>query len=75
MAYNEKTKQTTINYIRENLEDIRFRVYKGEKQALIEESQRAGYSAFSRFIIDAINEKAGRNLLTMPRERNAKKKI
>ena len=73
MGYNEKSKQNTIRYIEENLDTIRFRVAKGGKDALIEEAAQSGYSAYSRYIIDAVNEKAGRELWKMPRERNAKK--
>lgn len=75
MAYNAKQKETTMRYIDENLDTIRFRVRRGEKALLEEEVKRAGYSAYSRYIIDAINEKAGRELLTMPRERGEKKPI
>ena len=74
LSYNERSKQNTIKYIEENLDTIRFRVRRGEKDALIKESRVAGYSAYSRYIIDAVNEKAGCELLTMPRERDAKKK-
>lgn len=74
MAYNERQKQTTIKYIEENLEEVRFRVRRGEKADLEAAAAAAGYSAYSRFIIDAINEKAGREVLTMPRERREKKK-
>ena len=73
MAYNEKQKETTMRYIDENLDTIRFRVRRGEKAALEDEARNAGYSAYSRYIIDAINQKAGRQLLTMPRERGEKK--
>lgn len=73
MAYNERQKETTIKYIEENLDTIRFRVKRGEKLRLEEEAMRAGYSAYSRYIIDAINAKAGYDLLTMPRERGEKK--
>lgn len=72
MAYNERSKQATIKYIEENLDTIRFRVQRGEKDALIAESKKQGYSAYSRYLIDAVNEKAGRTILTMPRERTAK---
>ena len=72
MAYNAKQKETTIKYIEENLDTIRFRVKRGEKPLLENEAKRAGYSAYSRYIIDAINEKAGYALLTMPRERGEK---
>lgn len=72
MTYNAKRKETTIRYIEENLETIRFRVRKGEKDQLEDEARRAGYSAYSRYIIDAINEKAGRPILTMPRERKTR---
>ncbi len=73
MSYNERSKQNTIKYIEENLDTIRFRVRRGEKDALIKQSQAEGYSAYSRYIIDAVNEKAGYKILTMPRERDAKK--
>ncbi len=73
MAYTEKSKMTTIRYIDENLDTIRFRVKRGEKEALEQEVKASGYSAYSRYIIDAINEKAGKALLTMPRERGEKK--
>lgn len=71
MAYNAKQKETTMRYIDENLDTIRFRVRRGEKALLEETARKAGYSAYSRFIIDAINEKAGAPILTMPRERKA----
>lgn len=74
MAYNEKMKQTTIKYIEEKLDTIIFRVRKGEKAQLEEEAARSGYKAYSRYIIDAINAKAGRDLLTMPTERGTKRK-
>ncbi len=73
MAYNARSKENTIRYIDENLDTIRFRVRRGEKAQLEDEAKRAGYSAYSRYIIDAINEKAGRPILTMPRERGEKK--
>ena len=74
MVYNEKQKLNTIKYQDENLEVIRFRVRKGEKAELEAEAAEAGYSAYSRYIIDAINAKAGRDLLTMPNERGSKRK-
>lgn len=74
MAYNEKQKLNTIKYQDENLDVIRFRVRRGEKAELEAEAARAGYSAYSRYIIDAINEKAGRVVLTMPTERGTKRK-
>ena len=73
MTYNEKQKATTMRYIDENLDTIRFRVRRGEKAALEDEARAAGYSAYSRYIIDAINQKAGHQLLTMPRERGEKR--
>lgn len=75
MPYNEKQKATTLRYIEENLDTVRFRVRRGEKAVLEDEARRAGYTAYSRFIIDAINEKVGRPILTMPRERGDKKPV
>ncbi len=74
MAYSERQKQTTMKYIQDNLEEIRFRVRKGERDALVEAATKAGYSAYSRFVIDAVNEKAGSSILTMPSERGSKRK-
>lgn len=75
MAYSEKQKQNTMAYQADNLEVVRFWVKRGEKGELEAEARRAGYSAVSRYIIAAINEKAGRDLLTMPRERGEKKSL
>jgi len=72
--YNEKQKNYLLKYQEENLDVIKFQVKRGEKAALVEAAAAAGYSAYSRFIIAAINEKAGRELLTMPSERGTKRK-
>lgn len=72
MSYTERQKEYTIKYLEEKLDMIRFRVPRGGKDALIEEATRQGYSAYSRYIIDAVNEKAGREVWPMPRERAKK---
>lgn len=71
MAYSQHQKDYTMQYQAEKLDLIRFRVPRGEKAALEAAAAAAGYSAVSRFIIAAINEKAGQQVLTMPRERKA----
>ena len=71
--YTQAQNKATQKYIAANLEEVRLRVPKGGKEALIEEATDKGYTAYSRYIIDAVNEKAGRELWPMPRERNAKK--
>ena len=34
MAYNQKQKEYTMNYMKENLDEIKFRVPKGQKAAI-----------------------------------------
>ena len=64
--YNESRNKSTQKYIAANCEEIRVRVRKGEKQKLIDAAERAGYPAYTRYVIDAINEKAGCDLLRVP---------
>ena len=69
--YNEYISRGTQKYLAKNKQEIRFWAMKGDKERLIEAANQAGYTAFSRFIIDAINEKAGRIIITVPMEREA----
>ena len=61
--YNESRNKATQRYLSKNLEQVRFYVRKGEKDALKEEARRAGQS-LAQYAIQAINERAGRQLLT-----------
>ena len=64
--YNGYTKEQckrTQAYKRENLDEIRFRVKKGEKAALQEEARKQGQS-MAQYLIQAINQRAERQLLT-----------
>lgn len=63
MAYTEAQKRATMRYLKENLEEIRFRVKKGDKAALQEEARTQGQS-MAQYIIGAVNDKAGRQVLT-----------
>ena len=63
MAYTNAQKRATQKYIRENLEEIRFRVRKGEKAVLQEAAKQAGQS-MAQYVIHAINAHAGKQLLT-----------
>ena len=63
MAYSDAQKRATQKYIKENLEEIRFRVKKGEKALLQEAAKEAGQS-MAQYVIQAINDRANRQLLT-----------
>ena len=62
-GYTKEQGKRTQSYIRENLNEIRFRVKKGEKAALQEEARKQGQS-MAQYLIQAINQRAERQLLT-----------
>lgn len=62
MTYNEKQKEYTINYMKEKLDEIKFRVPKGQKAVIREHAERQG-EKLTPFIVRAINE-------TMKRDNN-----
>lgn len=55
MAYNEKQKEYTMNYMKEKLDEIKFRVPKGQKEAIRNHAEAHG-EKLTPFIIRAINE-------------------
>ena len=61
--YDAARNRATQKYIRENLEEVRFRVRKGERDKVKQEAQRCGQS-LTQYLIQAVNERAGRQLLT-----------
>ena len=63
MAYTDAQNRATQKYIKENLEEVRFRVKKGEKVVLQNAAKEAGQS-MAQYVIQAINERAGEQLLT-----------
>jgi len=63
MAYTEAQNRATQKYIKENLEEVRFRVKKGERAVLQNAAKEAGQS-MAQYVIQAINERAGFQLLT-----------
>lgn len=63
MPYSEAQKRATMEYMKKNLEEVRFRVKKGERAALQEEAKANGQS-MAQYLIHAVNEKAGRQILT-----------
>ena len=62
MAYSDAQNKATQKYIKENLEEVRFRVRKGEKAILQQAAKEAGQS-MAQYVIQAINERAGQQLL------------
>ena len=59
MAYTEAQKRATQKYMKENLEDIKFRVKNGEKAKYKAAAQNAGLS-MAQFFITAADEKIER---------------
>ena len=53
--YNESSKKATLKYIKENLEEVRFRVKKGEKDRYKSHAERIG-KPLRRLIMDLIEE-------------------
>ncbi len=67
MAYTAAQNKATQKYIKENLEEVRFRVQKGEKAILQQEARDNGQS-MAQYIIQAVNNRAGHQVLTPSKE-------
>ena len=63
MAYTQAQNKATQKYIKENLEEVRFRVKKGERAALQQAAKDSGLS-MAQYIIKAINTYADHQVLT-----------
>lgn len=59
--YTEKSKEYTMNYMKEKLDEIKFRVPKGQKQIIREHAEKRG-ETLSPFIVRAINETMQRDI-------------
>lgn len=66
--YSAKQNEWTKRYIKENLEEVRFRVRKGERALIAAEAESLGMSV-AAYLTEAVNEKAGRQILTPAGER------
>lgn len=71
MSYNEAQKKATMKYQKEKLEQIAIRVPKGDRATLKAEAEQVGQS-MAQYIIQAVNVRAGRQLLT-PADAKAEK--
>ncbi len=67
MAYTAAQNKATQKYIKENLEEVRFRVQKGEK-ALLQQEARDNGQSMAQYIIQAVNNRAGHQVLTPSKE-------
>lgn len=61
--YSPAQNKATQAFLKENREQVRFWVRKGELEDLQAEAERNGQS-MAAFVIQAVNEKAGRQILT-----------
>ena len=61
--YNQARNKASQKYNAEKLEQVNFRVQKGEKAILQQAANDEGRS-MAQYIVQAINEHAGRQLLT-----------
>lgn len=57
--YNEKQKKYTMDYMKEKLDEIKFRVPKGKKEEYRNEAEKVN-KKLTPFIIEAIEEKIDR---------------
>lgn len=62
-GYTPEQGKATQKYLGENMEQVRIWVRKGERDALKAEAEKQGQS-MTQYIIQAVNEHAGKNLLT-----------
>lgn len=53
--YNDVSKKATMKYIKENLEEVRFRVRKGEKERYKAHAQKRGKS-LTALIVDLLEQ-------------------
>lgn len=53
--YNDVSKKATMKYIKENLEEVRFRVRKGEKERYKAHAERRGKS-LTALIVDLLEQ-------------------
>ncbi len=53
--YNDVSKKATMKYIKENLEEVRFRVRKGEKERYKAHAERRGKS-LTGLIVDLLEQ-------------------
>lgn len=60
LAYSEASKKATMKYMKENLDDIKVRVRKGNREKYQKEAKNLGYESFNEFVISAIEEKIKR---------------
>lgn len=61
--YNESRNKASQKYQKENLEQIAIRVRKGER-AKLKEAAELNNESMAQFIINAVNTRAGRIILT-----------
>lgn len=61
--YNDARNRASQKYNAAHLEQVNFRVQKGEKAIIQAAAARAGLS-MAQYIISAINEKEGRQIIT-----------
>ena len=63
MPYTEAQKRASAKYHKAHLEQISIRVLRGEKELLRSEAAAQGMS-MTQYLIKAVNDQAGRQLLT-----------
>lgn len=71
-GYKPSQNKATQKYSKENLEQITFRVHKGQKEYYKKAAEQAGLS-FARFAITALNEKIERDKLILPEQSEEKR--
>lgn len=66
--YTQAQNKATQKYIRENLEEIKFRVKKGKKERYKAAAEKSGLGSMAQFFVTAANEKIERDGLSNKEE-------
>lgn len=71
--YSQAQNKATQKYLQENRQQVRFWVRKGELDDLQAEAESTGMS-MAAYVIKAVNDLAGRKILTPPEKGQGRKK-
>lgn len=71
--YSQAQNKATQKYLQENRQQVRFWVRKGELDDLQEEAESTGMS-MAAYVIKAVNDLAGRQILTPPEKGQGRKR-
>lgn len=63
MSVSEAQQKAVNKYLRNTFDDIKIRVPKGKREEYKQAAKSAGYESFNSFVIEAIDEKLGKEIV------------